>query len=180
MWPCGQTGADGTRDRFTFGDFMYLVAINIWVLDKTASAAAVAGLWVVSRFAAPSLGPWAGSVSDPLPRRTQLIAIEDCTSQGGFEMFLVLLKYVKALSEVDTHLDEHVEFLDKHYAARKFIFSGRRNPRVGGVILVNSDSEAEVRGIIQDDPFHRHQVAEYEVIEFTPTKYDERFRGFVE
>ena len=65
-------------------------------------------------------------------------------------MFLVLLKYVKALSEVDTHLDEHVEFLDKHYAARKFIFSGRRNPRVGGVILVNSDSEAEVRGIIQD------------------------------
>ena len=95
-------------------------------------------------------------------------------------MFLVLLKYVKSLSEVDTHLDEHVEFLDKHYAARKFIFSGRRNPRVGGVILVNSDSEAEVQGIIQDDPFHRHQVADYEVIEFTPTKYDERFRGFLQ
>ena len=60
----------------SIGDFMYLVAINILVLDKTRSAAAVAGLWVVSRFAALLVGPWAGSVSDRLPRRTQLIAIE--------------------------------------------------------------------------------------------------------
>ena len=44
-------------------------------------------------------------------------------------MFLVLLKYVKSLDQVESYLDEHVRFLDKYYGQEKFIFSGRRNPR---------------------------------------------------
>ncbi|MCL6455034.1 MAG: MFS transporter [Alicyclobacillus sp.] len=58
------------------GDFIYLVAINVFVLNQTHSAPAVAGLWVVSRIAALIVGPWAGSITDRFPRRTQLIIIE--------------------------------------------------------------------------------------------------------
>lgn len=58
------------------GDFIYLVAVNILVLDQTHSASAVAGLWVVSRIAAFIVGPWVGSITDRFSRRKQLIGIE--------------------------------------------------------------------------------------------------------
>lgn len=95
-------------------------------------------------------------------------------------MFITLLKYVKPLEEVERFLDEHVRFLDKNYSLKKFIFSGRKNPRTGGVILINADTRAEVEQIISGDPFHMHNIAEYEVIEFQPTKYDSRFSCFVD
>ncbi|MHB1682180.1 MAG: MFS transporter [Bacilli bacterium] len=86
-WVMGERGNKGRGQLETaifvsgvgvssIGDFIYLVGINIVVLDKTHSAAAVAGLWVVSRFAALLAGPFAGSVSDRLPRRKQLIMLE--------------------------------------------------------------------------------------------------------
>jgi uncharacterized protein YciI len=95
-------------------------------------------------------------------------------------MFLVLLKYIKSLEEVERHLDEHVQFLNKYYNQNKFIFSGRRNPRTGGVILINSSTEAEVKQIINEDPFYMHNIAQYEAIEFVPSKYDPRFSCFVD
>lgn len=94
-------------------------------------------------------------------------------------MFIVLLKYVKPLEQVDKFLEKHVDFLDKYYDQQKFIFSGRRNPRVGGVILVNSDSETELKQIINEDPFHQHGIAEYDIIEFFPTRYDQQFSCFI-
>ncbi|MBX6353454.1 MAG: MFS transporter [Thermoflavifilum sp.] len=62
----------------SIGDFIYLVAINVLVLERTHSVTAVAGLWAVSRVAALVVGPWAGSVTDRYPRREQLILIELC------------------------------------------------------------------------------------------------------
>jgi uncharacterized protein YciI len=94
-------------------------------------------------------------------------------------MFIALLKYVKPIEEVERFFDEHVQFLDKYYNQKKFIFSGRRNPRTGGVILMNAITESEVKQIINEDPFHKHNIAQYQVIEFTPTKFDPRFSCFL-
>ncbi|WP_346354745.1 YciI family protein [Azotosporobacter soli] len=95
-------------------------------------------------------------------------------------MFVVVLKYRKSLEEVDALLPAHVKFLDEQYAQRKFICSGRRNPRIGGVIIANVNSQAELQKILEQDPFYKQQAAEYETIEFTPTKMDERFSCFME
>lgn len=84
-------------------------------------------------------------------------------------MFVVLLKYIKPLAEVDRYVAEHREFLARHYAAGDFILSGRQEPRVGGVILARAASRAEIEAILREDPFQREPVAEYEVIEFLPT-----------
>jgi uncharacterized protein YciI len=99
--------------------------------------------------------------------------------KGMILMFLVLLTYKKSLEEVDYFLDEHVKFLDKYYERKKFIFSGRRHPRTGGVILANVITEQEIQAIIQEDPFHFHGIADYQVIEFLPTKFDDRFKIFI-
>ena len=43
-------------------------------------------------------------------------------------------------------------------------------PRTGGVILAMADSRAALEAILQQDPFCIADVAEFEVIEFVPTK----------
>ncbi len=86
-------------------------------------------------------------------------------------MYIVSLNYIKEVSEVEKHLEEHIKFLEKYYEMGKFICSGRKNPRTGGVILLNAESLSEVEKIILEDPFNINEIAEYEITEFFPTKY---------
>ena len=86
-------------------------------------------------------------------------------------MYIVNLNYIKEISEVEKHLEEHIKFLEKYYEMGKFICSGRKNPRTGGVILLNAESLSEVEKIILEDPFNINEIAEYEITEFFPTKY---------
>lgn len=94
-------------------------------------------------------------------------------------MFIVSLTYIKPIEEVEKHIPEHIAFLDKYYALQKFICSGRKNPRTGGIIVANNVTESELREIIKEDPFWKHEIASFELIEFIPTKYDKRFEAFV-
>jgi uncharacterized protein YciI len=94
-------------------------------------------------------------------------------------MFIVKLTYLKPIDEVETFLADHVEFLEKYYALKKFIVSGRQNPRVGGIIVMRCESSEEVEQIISEDPFKKETIVDYEVIEFVPTKYDPEFKRFI-
>lgn len=94
-------------------------------------------------------------------------------------MFIALLTYKTSIDQVDEYLEEHNRYLDKNYQLGNFIFSGRRNPRIGGLILINQSAKEQVMETIAEDPFYKHGIAEYELIEFTPTKYDEKFHAFL-
>lgn len=94
-------------------------------------------------------------------------------------MFILLLTYIKPIEEVNKVLDSHVTFLEKYYSLQKFICSGRQNPRVGGVILCTAKDSNEVNEIIAEDPFYYEKVAEYQIIEFIPTKYTEEFKSLL-
>lgn len=94
-------------------------------------------------------------------------------------MFLLLLNYVAPIDKIDKILEEHGKFLDKHYFLNKFICSGRKKPRTGGVILCNANDLEEVNLIISEDPFTINAVVEYEIVEFTPTKCSEGFEVFL-
>jgi uncharacterized protein YciI len=74
------------------------------------------------------------------------------------------------MSDVEKYLDEHIKYLDNQYELGHFIASGRKVPRVGGVILATVDSVDILNKILADDPFNKHGLAEYDVIEFIPTK----------
>lgn len=84
-------------------------------------------------------------------------------------MFLILLRYKKPVTEVDRFVSEHREFLLYCYASGNFLFSGPKEPRDGGVIFAKGQSKSEIERIIHLDPFHREQIADYEIIEFLPT-----------
>jgi len=95
-------------------------------------------------------------------------------------MVLLLLKYVKPLEEVERLMPEHRAFLDRFYRAGKLVFSGPREPRTGGVILADVDSELEAMKIVVEDPFFTSKVADYELVRFDVTRSDPRFAAFVE
>ena len=95
-------------------------------------------------------------------------------------MFLMLLKYVKPIDEVERLMPEHRAFLDRFYREGKLVCSGPRDPRTGGVILADVDSEVEAMKIVVEDPFFSEKVAHYELIRFNITRSDPRFAAFVE
>ena len=81
-------------------------------------------------------------------------------------MFVLLLSYVRPLEEVDALMREHVAWLDEHYAAGRFVVSGRQIPRTGGVILARGDDRDEIERIAASDPFVSGGVATCEIVQF--------------
>jgi len=69
-------------------------------------------------------------------------------------MFVILLSYIKPLSEVDRFVGEHREFLERYYTSGHFLLSGRKEPRTGGVILSMAETRAEIESIVLNDPFN--------------------------
>jgi uncharacterized protein YciI len=94
-------------------------------------------------------------------------------------MFIISLTYKKPIEVVEKFIQEHILFLDKYYSLNKFVFSGRKNPRTGGIILATNVTPFEINEIIKEDPFQKHDISDYEIIEFIPTKYDKRFETFI-
>ncbi len=95
-------------------------------------------------------------------------------------MIIALVHYDAPLEEVDRFLVEHRAYLAKFYAENKVIFSGRQSPPNGGVILFNLPTKEAVLDVAKDDPFVINKVAHYELIEFKPSLFDERFKTFLE
>ena len=88
-------------------------------------------------------------------------------------MFIAILTYKKPLEEVDRFLQAHRDYLAVHYAAGDFIASGPQTPRVGGVIMIKAKSREVVDSIIAQDPFNINGIADYQIVEFTPTMFAE-------
>lgn len=85
-------------------------------------------------------------------------------------MFIINLHYKVAITEVEKYLLEHVQYLETQYASGYFLASGRKVPRTGGVILAQFSSEEEAWQIIRQDPFYIHQIADYQLTQFVPSK----------
>lgn len=81
-------------------------------------------------------------------------------------MFVIELTYKADLADIDAHMDEHVEFLKKYYAAGSFLVSGRKIPRDGGIIVAVGTSRQHIQAIIEEDPFYQHGLADFRIVEF--------------
>ncbi|MDE7149912.1 MAG: YciI family protein [Bacteroidales bacterium] len=86
-------------------------------------------------------------------------------------MFIAILTYKKPLEEVDRHLQAHRDYLARHYAAGDFIASGPQTPRIGGVIMIKADDREACNAIVAEDPFHINSIADYQIVEFSPTMF---------
>jgi uncharacterized protein YciI len=84
-------------------------------------------------------------------------------------MFIVTLTYLKPVEEIDPLLPGHMAWLEKGYADGQFVASGRRIPRLGGVILARSGDEKRLMDTLAADPFAIHGAARFDVVELAVT-----------
>lgn len=84
-------------------------------------------------------------------------------------LFVVSLEYKVPLDKVNEHLDAHRRFLEECYQQQKFIVSGRKEPRTGGIIIASTKTKNELLSLLENDPFKKNNIAHYEIIEFFPT-----------
>ncbi|TCO75040.1 YciI family protein [Marinisporobacter balticus] len=88
-------------------------------------------------------------------------------------MFIISLTYIKEIEVVDVYLKEHVTYLKEQYEKGVFIASGRKVPRIGGVILSNLKDKKLLMDVVKEDPFYKNEVAKYEIVEFIPSMTSE-------
>jgi uncharacterized protein YciI len=81
-------------------------------------------------------------------------------------MFVIELIYKAELSEIDANMSAHMSFIRKNYAAGRFLLSGRKVPRDGGIILALGDSREQIEALIEQDPFVSRGLSDYRIIEF--------------
>jgi uncharacterized protein YciI len=90
-------------------------------------------------------------------------------------VFVLLLTYIKPLAEVDALMRRHMAWLDAQYDAGRFIVSGRRIPRTGGVILARGDDREEIEALAAKDPFVSCGVATCEIVQFRASQTADGF-----
>jgi 3-oxoadipate enol-lactonase len=88
----------------------------------------------------------------------------------GARAFVLLVTYTAPLPRIDELLEDHRAWLDRHFADGTFLVSGPQVPRVGGTILANAGTRRELEDLVTTDPLVRAGAAEYDVVEFSPTR----------
>ncbi len=100
-------------------------------------------------------------------------------NNGKCNLFIVILNYRVSLEKIDAFKSEHLEFLNNYYAKGFFIASGPQVPRNGGIIIAKCSSKDSLQRILAQDPFAVKDLATYEVLEFSPTKYTNQLESLL-
>lgn len=81
-------------------------------------------------------------------------------------MYVVTLTYKRPMEEVDKHRDAHMDWVRHQYQNGRFLASGARIPREGGVILVRDMPRENLDAVLAEDPYQQHDVADYTIVAF--------------
>lgn len=77
--------------------------------------------------------------------------------------YVIDLTYIVALEQIDQHVEDHMAVLRRYAETGVIAASGRKSPRTGGIIVTHDVEEGAVQALINDDPFHQHELARYTV-----------------
>ena len=94
-------------------------------------------------------------------------------------MFIIQLTYKVPLKEVDKYLQAHREFLDYYYKQGLLLVSGPMKPRTGGIIIALTKDKTYLESVLQKDPYCLAEIADYQLIEFTPIKHRDELKDII-
>ncbi len=94
-------------------------------------------------------------------------------------MFVVIITFTKPLEIVDQYVQEHRAYLDECYAKNYLVVSGPQQPRTGGILISSLSERNVLNQLIENDPYYKNTIAEYQVIEFQPVKSHKEFQPFL-
>lgn len=85
-------------------------------------------------------------------------------------MFIVLIEFIEQ-TLLNQYLNEHRQYLDECYQKGYFLASGQNESKTGGVIISLLDNQEKLQIVLDKDPIFLNQIAKYEILQFTPSKY---------
>jgi uncharacterized protein YciI len=94
-------------------------------------------------------------------------------------MFIITLTYKQPIEVVDQFLLAHRSYLETGYQNNCFLASGPKNPRTGGIIISQLKDRAQLEALLKNDPFMQNDIADYDIVEFTPVKHHPDFAKFI-
>jgi len=95
------------------------------------------------------------------------------------KFFIIVLRYLRPLEEIESFRSAHRGFLKDYYNKGVFLASGAQEPRFGGIIMAKEENRKKLYKILEQDPFHQELCAEYRVIEFKPNNGTDSFKAFL-
>lgn len=95
------------------------------------------------------------------------------------DMIIANLRYIVPIETIDQFLVEHRRVLQELCDQNILVCSGPKNPRDGGIMMLNVADIDTAKRILSADPFWREELATYEFIEFTPVKCAAGFASFL-
>jgi uncharacterized protein YciI len=91
-----------------------------------------------------------------------------CEGYEDTMLFVVLMRYIRPLAEVDAVRADHVRHLER-YAAQGIIHAwARRDPPEGGVLIAAAPDRATLEAVLAEDPYVKAGVAKPEIVVFAP------------
>ncbi|PYG26592.1 YciI family protein [Pelagimonas varians] len=84
----------------------------------------------------------------------------------GHNLFAVDITYNVPMSEIEPHIEPHMGFIAKGYAEGRFLASGAKVPRTGGMIIAIGTDRAEIETLMAQDPFTIAGVVALQITEF--------------
>jgi len=89
-------------------------------------------------------------------------------------MFIVLLKFSDNKANAGRFMDGHKAWIKQGFDDGVFLMAGSLQPGLGGGVLADDTSRAELESRVAADPFVTENVVSAEIMEITPAKTDSR------
>ncbi len=89
-------------------------------------------------------------------------------------MFIVFLRFSDNKAEAGKHMVGHNAWLKRGFDDGAFLVAGSLQPNLGGGIVAQAGSLADLQGRVDEDPFVEHNVVRAELHEITLSKADPR------
>lgn len=91
-------------------------------------------------------------------------------------MFIVLLRFSDNKDKAGEFMDGHKEWIKRGFDDGVFLFAGSLQPNLGGAVVAHDTSLSDLQDRVNDDPFVSENVASPDILEITPSRFDERLR----
>jgi uncharacterized protein YciI len=94
--------------------------------------------------------------------------------------FIIEITYKVTFEELQDVLPAHRAFLGEGYAKGLLLMSGPQEPKTGGMVVARARDDSEIKDYFANDPYKINNLAEYRFVEFTPVKFNELIKNWVE
>lgn len=85
-------------------------------------------------------------------------------------MFVVLLKFSDNKAKAGQFMAGHNEWLKRGFDDGVFLMAGSLQPNLGGAIVANGVSLADLQSRVNEDPFVAENIVRAEILDIAPSK----------